>query len=142
MSATISNPEALREGRSDLAAEPRALVADDDLAIRSLVTKVLRREGFTVDTAENGREALALLAERSYALIVLDLVMPQVSGVEILEYLRHRDARTLRRVVIITASVPRVRPELPADICHILTKPFDLGDFQAAVARCLAEGDG
>jgi CheY-like chemotaxis protein len=141
MSEATTNPEASREERPGLSPERRALVADGDLSIRSLVTKVLRREGFMVDAAESGPAALTLLAERAYAVIVLDLAMPQVTGVELLEYLRHRDARALRRVVVITTSVPRVRPALPPDICHILTKPFDLVDFQAAVARCTNESD-
>jgi CheY-like chemotaxis protein len=102
---------------------------------------VLRREGFIIDAAVNGRDALALLAERAYAIIILDLAMPEMNGVQLLEYLRHRDAQTLRRVLVITASIPRVRPELPADVCHILTKPFDLSEFQAAVARCVADLD-
>jgi len=141
MSQTILDSDAPREEAPVHSTERRALVAEDDLAIRSLITKVLGREGFTVDAVQNGREALTLLAERAYAVIVLDLAMPLVNGVELLEYLRRRDARSLRRVVIITASVPVVRPALPADICSILTKPFDLADFQAAVARCLAEVD-
>jgi CheY-like chemotaxis protein len=141
MSEAILTPVLSREETPTHSAERRALVVDDDSGIRTLVVTVLRREGFTIDAAVNGRDALTLLAERAYAIIILDLAMPGMNGVQLLEYLRHRDAQTLRRVLVITASIPRVRPELPPDVCHILTKPFDLSEFQAAVARCVAELD-
>jgi CheY-like chemotaxis protein len=141
MSEVISTPEVSRDAQSLRSAERRALVVEDDLAIRLLVSAVLRREGFVVDPAVNGREALALLGDRTYAVIVLDLTMPEIDGVQLLESLRRRDERMLRRVVVMTAAVHRARPELPPEICHVLTKPFDLADFYAAITSCAADAD-
>jgi DNA-binding response OmpR family regulator len=98
-------------------------VAGDDLPIPSLVTKVLRREDCTVDTAQNGREALTLLSERDYALIVLDLATPEVNGAQLRKYPRHRDARPLRRTVsrlrpCCTSS--NIRFVLPAATCYAI----------------------
>jgi CheY-like chemotaxis protein len=139
MPQAILIPDASRALRPAASPQRRALVVEDDPAIRSLVLAVLRREGFVVDAAVNGRESLALLAERSYALMVLDLTMPEMNGVELIAYLRQRDARILSNVLVITASVAGTRPDLPDEICHILTKPFELTAFQAAVASCAAE---
>ena len=124
-----------RAGESPLG---RALVVDDDKAIRALTTTVLQRWGLTVDMAANGREALALTADHSYAVIVLDLMMPEMNGLEVIEHLRARDAALLQRVVVVTAAVQLTRGHLPEDICHVLLKPFDLGEFQTAVSKCMS----
>lgn len=113
MSEVILTPEVSRDAQPLRSTERRALVVEDDLAIRSLVSAVLRREGFVVDPAVNGREALALLGDRTYAVIVLDLTMPDINGVELLESLRRRDERMLRRVVVMTAAVLRAVPSCP-----------------------------
>lgn len=119
--------------------ERHALVIEDDIAIRLLAVAILRRQGFTVDAVVDGAEALALLAVKRYAVIVLDLTLPASSGLELIDYLHRRDAQTLRHVVVITTTVAARRPELPAEICHILTKPFQLDAFQAALADCAAD---
>ncbi len=139
MTQAILTPHASGQVRPAGSDDRRVLVVEDDPAIRSLVLAVLRREGFTVDAAVNGREALALLDERAYALMVLDLTMPEMNGVELIDAIRRRDARMLRNVLVVTASVAGVRPDLPAEICHILTKPFELAEFHAAVASCVTE---
>ena len=119
---------------------PRALVIDDDRAIRSLAGTVLRRGGFIVDDATNGRDAFALVRTGTfYDVIVLDLMMPDMNGFEFIDELRSLDARALDRIVVITASVHLARRGMPEDICHVLLKPFDLADFQAAVTKCLAD---
>jgi CheY-like chemotaxis protein len=141
MSEAILTSEVLREAESAPSLERRALVVEDDPSIRSLVIAVLRRQGFAVDAVGNGREALALLGEDAYSIFVFDLTMPEMNGVELIEYLRHRDPRTLRRIVVITASVHRTRPDLPPEICQVLTKPFDLTDLHAAIESCATDVD-
>ncbi len=102
----------------------RILVVDDDDAIRALLQTVLRRRGFRVDGAHNGIEAVEQLAAREYALVVLDLMMPQMSGYEVLEHLA-RQPGTQSRVLVLTAGMDaRVdRPELVIGTVH---KPFDI----------------
>lgn len=119
----------------------RALIVEDDPAIRALTAAVLRREGFVVDLATNGREAMPLLRQSHHDVIVLDLSMPEMSGIELLEYLGHSAPQTLRRVVVMTAAVHSVQHGLPHDICRIITKPFELTDFVAAVDGCSGAGD-
>jgi CheY-like chemotaxis protein len=141
MSEAILMSEVLREAESAPSVQRRALVVEDDPSIRSLVIAVLRRQGFAVDAVGNGREALALLGEDAYSIFVFDLTMPEMNGVELIDHLRTRDARTLRRIVVITASVHRTRPDLPPEICQVLTKPFDLTDLHAAIESCAADVD-
>jgi CheY-like chemotaxis protein len=76
-----------------------------------------------VDTATNGREALALTAQHPYAVIVLDLMMPDINGLDVIEQLRSRDACMLPRVVVITAAVQLVRRASLAQVGQVLLKP-------------------
>jgi CheY-like chemotaxis protein len=66
---------------------PRVLVVDDDKAIRTLVTTVLTRNGDSVETAQNGEEAIGAIAGKKFGAIVLDLMMPKLDGFEVIEHL-------------------------------------------------------
>jgi CheY-like chemotaxis protein len=119
-----------------------ALVVDDDAPTRALVAHLLQRDGFRVDTAADGAEALPLLRGRGYEVIVLDLAMPGMNGMELLEHLRHRMPAALRRIVVVTASLHLLRHGFPEDICRVITKPFTLDQFRAAIIDCMAPAAG
>ena len=70
--------------------QPRALVCEDDAAIRSLVKTVVGREGFSVDLAVDGREGIEKMSTGCYDLVVLDLMMPEVDGFAVVDFLKHR----------------------------------------------------
>src|SRR5919198_433400 len=67
---------------------PTVLVVDDDRAIRTALERALRLEGFAVETAEGGRRALELISHRRPSVVLLDVVMPDVTGVEVARRLR------------------------------------------------------
>lgn len=113
-------------------AEPsaRALVVDDDAAIRVLVKKFVEREGFEVDTAENGFVALRMIAERDYDVVLLDLMMPNLDGFGVLNRLRTMAPGMMDRVIVMTAlSHELIRERLP----RVLKKPFDFRQLTAMV---------
>lgn len=117
----------------------RALIVEDDPAIRLLAARILRREGFSVHEATNGSDALATMAAANpFDVIVLDLAMPGMSGAELIEHLRDHEPEMLDRIVVVTADVQAVRRDQPAGICHVLMKPFDVNAFIAAVRACTA----
>jgi adenylate cyclase len=103
------------------------LVAEDDPVNRMLLTRSLERDGHTVVTAQNGREALELLADASADLVLLDIVMPELDGVSVLRDIK--DNADLRHIpVIMISAVDEVESvirciELGAD--DYLPKPFD-----------------
>ena len=76
-----------------------ALVVDDDTTIRNLVTLILLRENFSVETATDGIEAVLKLGLNEYDLIVLDLMMPSISGGNVIEYLEQERPEMFSRVV-------------------------------------------
>jgi CheY-like chemotaxis protein len=101
------------------------LVVDDDDAIRALVRTVLRRRGLRVDVARNGVEALERLRLCHYSLIVLDLMMPMLSGYEVLEHLATLPAETRPYVLVLTAGLePRTFDT--AFVIGTIHKPFDI----------------
>jgi DNA-binding response OmpR family regulator len=116
--------------------EKKILVVDDDDAIRALLRTVLRRRGFVVDTARNGVEALEQMGTSRYILVVLDLMMPRMSGYELMEQLEVQSVMTRPRVLILTAGLePRTfDTELVVGTMH---KPFDIELLLDTVAGCL-----
>jgi CheY-like chemotaxis protein len=108
--------------------KPKILVVEDDLAIREVLTEVLRFEGFEAEGAANGREALNLLeGQEAPSLIVLDLMMPVMNGWEFLD--RIHQIPNLSAVPVIVASAGIVRPEDPVGAVDFLRKPIDLEEF-------------
>jgi CheY-like chemotaxis protein len=116
-------------------AEPssrRILVVDDDAEIRELLTTALVGEGYTVDEACDGGEALTLLEQRPYDLVLSDLHMPRVDGPSLYETLRTRHhfpvrfATKLPRVIFMTGNAAKHAEFLRGTTDPILEKPFAL----------------
>jgi DNA-binding response OmpR family regulator len=80
----------------------RILVADDEAAIRFTMEILLRRQGYTVTSATNGSEALTLVEQQPFELLLLDLKMPGLSGIEVAQ--RAREIQPAASVLILTGS--------------------------------------
>lgn len=116
--------------------EKRILVVDDDDAIRVLLFTVLRRRGFSVDTARDGAAALERLEHCRYAVVLLDLMMPRLSGWEVLDQLAERPAYLRPLVIVLTAGLePRAFP--PGIVSGTIHKPFDVDVIVNTVAACV-----
>jgi CheY-like chemotaxis protein len=117
--------------------EKRILVVDDDDAIRTLLFTVLRRRGFKVDVARNGVEAIERCTQCAYAIVLLDLMMPRMSGWEVMETLAQQPVQTRPVVLVLTAGLePRnLDTTLVAGMMH---KPFDVDLLLDTVAGCLS----
>jgi DNA-binding response OmpR family regulator len=83
--------------------KPLVLVADDDVDVASLVSLSLQRAGFDVVTAENGAEALERAIERGPAACVLDIMMPNLNGYELVRRLKEDDATRHMPIVLLSA---------------------------------------
>ncbi len=116
---------------------PYVVVIDDDEKITSLLRRSLAFEGYEVATAPNGREGLRLLAEREADLVILDVMMPQLDGWEVIR--RLREAGVTTPVLMLTAKddvQDRVKGlDLGAD--DYLVKPFALEELLARVRALL-----
>ncbi|HEV7768829.1 MAG TPA: response regulator [Thermoanaerobaculia bacterium] len=108
------------------------LVVDDDDATQKLVQALLRRHGYATVLAANGGQAIELLRVRRFSMIVLDMMMPHVSGHEVIEFLARESIRV--PVVVCTAAPPKMTSDLNAAIVKaVIRKPFDIDDFVATV---------
>ena len=82
-----------------MGAFPRILVIDDDKSIRLSMAAILRAEGFTVDTAETGREAIEKSNANNYNLALIDIRLPDIMGTDLLERLRQMDPPMIKIIV-------------------------------------------
>lgn len=125
------------------AGKGRVLVADDDLSIRLLVKAVLKRARYDVDTATNGREVLEKIGAAHYDVLVLDLMMPEVSGFEVLERIAPREPFFARFVVIMSATSPEAIAKAASEkVFTALRKPFEIADLVSMVDACIAACEG
>ena len=117
----------------------RVLIADDDPAIRRLLALSLEKDGYRTTAACDGAEALEAMRAGQADLVLLDLMMPKVSGWDVLT--ERAAASELQKipVIVITAA----RGEAVANIsdeglCALLPKPFELATLRTLVKECLA----
>jgi two-component system, OmpR family, response regulator len=115
----------------------KLLIVEDDAAMSDYIVKGLSEEGFTVDTASNGRDGLFLASDGSYDAIVLDRMLPQMDGMAVLGALRAADITT--PVIILSAlSSPEDRVSgLVAGSDDYLTKPFAFAELLARIRLLL-----
>lgn len=114
------------------------LVADDDPSIRELLIDLLSGEGYAVIAAENGSEAIRHAIESRPSLVLMDLMMPVVSGAEAANALRANPLTTTTPIVAMSAgrNISLLGDSVPAD--EFLSKPFDIDRVLEAVARYVA----
>jgi two-component system response regulator QseB len=120
----------------------RLLLVEDDPMIGESVRQGLRQDGFTVDWAEDGKDAELALKTESYALVILDLGLPGKSGLDLLEGLRRRGDGI--PVLIMTArdAVPDRIRGLDTGADDYLVKPFDLKELSARIRALLRRRAG
>ena len=115
---------------------PRILLVDDEQPIQTLLSFPLQRDGYEVVAASDGREALARFDEQAFDLVVLDVMLPRMDGLEVCRRLR---ARSSVPIIMLTAKSEEIDKvlglELGAD--DYITKPFSLREFRSRVKAAL-----
>jgi DNA-binding response OmpR family regulator len=119
---------------------PRILLVDDEQPIQTLLSFPLQRDGYDVVTVPDGREALARFAEQHFDLVVLDLMLPKMDGLEVCRRLRAQtgNGKTVP-IIMLTARSEEIDKvlglELGAD--DYITKPFSVREFRSRVKAVL-----
>src|SRR5438874_5718497 len=115
------------------------LVVDDDNDIRTFIETVLEAAGHEVTLAASGQEALNKLKRRPYELVVLDIMMPTMSGYEVLEQIRAMPSRAQTPVIVVTAKhdPSGVMREVKGGAIDHLAKPFLPEELEEVVDRAL-----
>jgi two-component system, NtrC family, response regulator PilR len=105
---------------------PRILVVDDERSMRELLAIVLRREGYEVLLAENGTTAIAMLEREPVDILISDIKMPDVSGVDVLRAAKRIDKDILGIMITAFASTDTAVEAMRLGACDYLSKPFDV----------------
>src|SRR5919108_580619 len=109
---------------------PRILLVDDEQSIQTLLSYPLRKDGYEVVRASDGREALDRFTEQAFDLVVLDVMLPLIDGLEVCRRLR---ARSSVPIIMLTAKSEEIDKvlglELGAD--DYITKPFSMREFRS-----------
>ncbi len=119
----------------------KILVVDDDFRICRNLAEVLTKEGHSVETTTSGKDALKLVENEGFALAIIDLVMPEIDGIDLLVGLKKKRPGLL--VIMITAfgTIEGVVQALKKGAIDYITKPFKTDEIQTAVRRSLAEAN-
>ncbi len=128
--------------KSHKTAKARILVVDDEQVIRNIVDRVLTGEGHRVETVDNAAEALNRIENHRYNLVLLDIKMPGMNGVELYKRIQKKNKSLARRVVFITGDIMGSDTEkylAETKSAHI-EKPFNAEQLKKAVKRALGEG--
>src|SRR3954447_6336556 len=119
---------------------PRILLVDDEQPIQTLLSFPLQRAGYEVIAVSDGEEALSRFAEQPFGLVVLDLMLPKVDGLEVCRRLR---ARSAVPIIMLTAKAEEIDKvlglELGAD--DYITKPFSMREFRSRVRAALRRAE-
>jgi DNA-binding response OmpR family regulator len=113
----------------------RVLIVDDDADIRNLLHTALRLKSLSVDTATDGQQAIDLLRQHSYGVVLLDLFMPVVDGFAVLDAIEKDTNPPV--VLVITGADRGTIDKLDARRIHgVVKKPFDIEELSGVVAAC------
>lgn len=117
------------------------LVIEDDRKMRDGVVELLKDEGYLVDSAENGKTGLEAIKTNDYDIVLTDLIMPTVDGMEILRETKRIKPKT--HVILITAfaTVENAVEAMKAGASEYITKPFKIDEVQTKIRRILAEAE-
>ena len=123
--------------RSDAPGPSSVLVIDDDQALRGFFTTLLSRNGFSVDCAADGKVAYDQMAHHNYSVILLDLMMPNVNGFELLERMERESPGLLDRVIVMTGASQRSVEKLDTSrVWGMIRKPFDIDQIVSSAIAC------
>ncbi len=113
----------------------RILVADDEESMRWVLSKALKRKGFSVDLAHDGRQALELIKDNCYDLAILDIKMPGINGLDLLDKVRELKSDLLVVIMTAEASMKNAVEAMKRGAYDYITKPFDLDVIDAIIEK-------
>jgi DNA-binding response OmpR family regulator len=118
-----------------------ALVVEDDPAIRRLVGKLLARHHIEFDTAADGRQAIEKLRANRYSVVVLDLMVPETNGFEVIEVIKREKLNV--PVAVVSAVSQQALTNLDLDVVKlVISKPFDVDEFTKGILEICADQPG
>ncbi len=115
------------------------LIIEDEKVIRDGLVEILKEEGFGVDSAENGQMGLDKIKKTDFDVVVTDLVMPVVGGMEVLRETKLIKPRTIVILITAFATVNNAVEAMKAGASDYITKPFRVDEVKTKIRKVLAE---
>ena len=115
----------------------KILIVDDERQVRDLLSKFVTREGYEAIVAPNGEEAIALAEEKDPQLVLLDLKMPGIDGLEVSKRLRSKSKTRFIPIIMITALRDSKTEAITAGVDDFINKPFDLEELSVRMKSIL-----
>ena len=130
------------QGPSFASARMRVLLVEDHVINQKLATVLIERDGHAVQVANNGQEALDLLAEQPFDLVLMDMMMPVMDGLEATKRLRAKEQGTRMPVVAMTANAMPIDRErcLEAGMDDFISKPIEFAELRRVLGRYAPQG--
>ena len=119
----------------------RIIIVDDEENIRVMLKRVLSDRQYEIDEAANGREALQKIKPGKYSIILLDLRMPEVNGIEVIEKLKEQDVDTPVVMMSAYGTVPEAVEAIKLGALDYLVKPFDLDELKLTLERIIRQNE-
>lgn len=121
----------------------KILAVDDESDVLLIIKTALLSEGYKVFTATNGPDALALAEDESPDLVILDMMMPEMSGFEVLKEMREKPSTESIPVIMLTgiSEKEKIREALNLGIDYYIVKPFEFHDLIAKVKIAIADAE-
>jgi two-component system nitrogen regulation response regulator GlnG len=113
----------------------RIIVADDEESMRWVLSKALKKKGFTVDLAKNGDEAMLMIKSNPYDLAIIDIKMPGMSGLDLLAKIKEMKSELLVVIMTAEASMKNAIEAMKRGAYDYITKPFDLDVVDAILEK-------
>ena len=107
----------------------KVLIIEDEPQIREIVGKYLQNAGYEVYSADNGIDGLAVFAERQPHLVILDVMMPGISGLDVLKIISADESLKSIKVIILSATAKYKEPAAQLGYKHYLVKPFKITEI-------------
>jgi two-component system, NtrC family, response regulator PilR len=117
--------------------KPRVLVVDDEESIREFLEIMLKKEGYEITTAEDGAKAKDLLTKKSFDMVISDLQMPQVTGIELLKYVKETYPEMVFMMITAFGTTENAVEAMKMGAYDYLTKPFKIDEVRINVANAL-----
>lgn len=114
---------------------PKILIADDEPVIRELFERFLYRQGYEVSTASDGLETLGVIRENNFDMLILDLKMPKMSGMELLDEIKKLKKDLIIIVITGYATVDTAKKAMRGGCFDYITKPFNIEDVNIVIKR-------
>ena len=122
----------------EVADPPRVLIADDNREIRELLVRILQQDGYAIEAVDDGNQAIEKITGASFDAILLDFMMPLVSGFDVIKWIEENRPDVAKGcVIIITAAIRDLTSFDTSTVFAAIRKPFEIAELRDTVRACV-----